>query len=86
MHREKHRIQRALRAVVISAMMGLAPSFAHALEVGKLFIYSRLHAPLEAEIELMSATEEDINSLLPSVAPPGPLWAHGAREPTRDQG
>ncbi len=70
MHREKHRIQRALRAVVISAMMGLAPSFAHALEVGKLFIYSRLHAPLEAEIELMSATEEDINSLLPSVAPP----------------
>ncbi len=75
MHREKHRIQRALRAVAISAMMLLAPSLAHALEVGKLFIYSRLYAPLEAEIKLISATEEDIDSLLPSIAPPAHFGA-----------
>ena len=70
MHREKYRIQRALRTIVISALMALMPTVAHALEVGKLFVYSRLDAPLEAEIELLSVTEDEIESLLPSVAPP----------------
>ncbi|MDH3669776.1 MAG: hypothetical protein OES46_01260 [Gammaproteobacteria bacterium] len=69
MHRQKSGIQRALKALVIGTMMVLMPTVAHALEVGKLFVYSRLHAPLEAEIELLSITEDEIESLLPSVAP-----------------
>lgn len=69
MHREKHRIQRALRAITVSTTIVLMPTVAHALDVGKLLVHSRLDAPLEAEIELLSPTEEDIDSLLPSVAP-----------------
>ncbi len=70
MHQQKSGIQRALKALVISTMMVLMTPVAHALEVGKLFVYSRLDTPLEAEIELLSVTEDEIDSLLPSVAPP----------------
>lgn len=70
MHQQNSGIHRALKALVISTMMVLMPTIAHALEVGKLFVYSRLDAPLEAEIELLSVTDDEIDSLLPSVAPP----------------
>ncbi|MFQ5544786.1 MAG: hypothetical protein ACE5FE_02290, partial [Acidiferrobacterales bacterium] len=72
---QKSGIQRALKALVISTMMVLMPTVAHALEVGKLFVYSRLDTPLEAEIELLSVTEDEIDSLLPSVTAPAHFGA-----------
>ncbi len=72
---QKSGIQRALKALVISTMMVLMTPVAHALEVGKLFVYSRLDAPLEAEIELLSVTEDEIESLLPNVTPPAHFGA-----------
>lgn len=50
--------------------MALTPAAAYALSLGKLYVYSHLHAPLNAEIELIPSSPDDLNSLVTKVAAP----------------
>lgn len=50
--------------------MALTPAVAYALSLGKLYVYSHLHAPLNAEIELIPSSRDDLNTLVAKVAAP----------------
>lgn len=58
--------------------MVLTPAVTHALSLGKLYVYSHLHAPLNAEIELISSSPDELNTLVAKVAAPWSLAAVSA--------
>jgi hypothetical protein len=58
--------------------MVLTPAMTHALSLGKLYVYSHLHAPLNAEIELISSSPDEVNTLVARVAAPWSLAAVSA--------
>ena len=54
---------------LMAAVFLLMPLFAHALGLGKLMVRSGLDEPLNGEIELLSATSQEIKTLKSSLAP-----------------
>ena len=54
---------------LMAAVLLLTPLFAHALGLGKLVVRSGLDEPLNGEIELLSATSQEIKTLKSSLAP-----------------
>ena len=54
---------------LIAAVFLLMPLFAHALGLGKLVVHSGLDEPLNGEIELLSATSQEIKTVKSSLAP-----------------
>jgi hypothetical protein len=48
----------------------LTPAVVYALNLGKLYVYSHLHAPLNAEIELISSSPDELNTLVANVTAP----------------
>jgi hypothetical protein len=55
--------------------MVLTPAVTHALSFGKLYVYSRLDAPLYAEIELIPSSPDELKTLVAKVAAPWSLAA-----------
>ena len=53
----------------MAAVLLLIPLFAHALGLGKLVVHSGLDEPLNGEIELLSATTQEIKTIKSSLAP-----------------
>ncbi len=51
-------------------MMVLTPAITHALDLGKLRVYSSLTAPLHAEVELIAPAPEELNTLVARVLMP----------------
>jgi hypothetical protein len=70
MGRLHNRVRRALNLLSVSIVMALTPVAAYALSLGKLYVYSHLHAPLNAEIELIPSSPDDLNTLVAKVAAP----------------
>lgn len=55
----------------------LAPAVSHALELGRLTVYSTLNAPLDADIELTSISRNELNSLVARIASPAEFESAG---------
>ena len=70
MGRLHSRVRRSLNLLSVSIVMALTPAAAYALSLGKLYVYSHLHAPLNAEIELIPSRPDDLNTLVARVAAP----------------
>jgi len=58
----------ALSALALSALIALLPPIAHAAELGKLTVHSRLGEPLDAEIEIVSLKPGEDKSLAAQLA------------------
>lgn len=63
-------VRRALSLLGVSTVLVLTPAVVYALNLGKLYVYSHLHAPLSAEIELISSSPDELNTLIAKVAAP----------------
>lgn len=70
MCRWNSRIRRALGFFAVSAVVVLTPAIAHALDIGKLRVYSSLTSPLEAEVGLIAPAPEDLETLIARVVAP----------------
>lgn len=66
---EKSSVQVRVIHGLMAAVFLLTPVFAHALGLGKLVVRSGLDEPLNGEIELLSATSQEIKTLKSSLAP-----------------
>ena len=66
---EKSSVQVWVIHGLMAAVFLLTPVFAHALGLGKLVVRSGLDEPLKGEIELLSATSQEIKTLKSSLAP-----------------
>ncbi len=60
---KKKPVAKAVSTLVLTATLAALPLSAHALGLGRLTVTSTLNAPFEAEIELLSVTEGDLESL-----------------------
>lgn len=56
--------------MAVSAIVVLTPAITHALEIGKLRVYSALTSPLEAEIGLVAPTAAELGTLVAQVVLP----------------
>lgn len=70
MFRGKNLTRYLAKFLATSILTALVPVTAFALDLGTLHVYSGINAPLDAEIGLASATEEEVNSLVARIAPP----------------
>jgi len=68
------------RALLLSALA--APSALYALGLGEIRLNSALNQPFDAEIELVSATTEDLSALRAALAPSDAFQRYGIDKPT----
>lgn len=54
---------------VLLFLVGIMPGWVYALGLGEINLHSYLNQPLNAEIQVHSASEEDLNNLIVSLAP-----------------
>ncbi len=71
------RVQRALALLAMSALVVLTPAASHALVLGRLNVYSTLNAPLDADIELTSISQNELDSLVARIASPAEFESAG---------
>jgi len=67
------------RALLLSALA--APSALFALGLGEIRLNSALNQPFDAEIELVSATTEDLSALRAALAPSDTFQRYGLDKP-----
>ena len=75
MHKSK------LRRILLAVCLTLVPLMAAAAGLGRLTVISGLGEPLNAEIELISTTPEELASLTASIAPAEAYSAQGLERP-----
>ena len=75
MHKSK------LRRISLAVCLALMPSIVTAAGLGRLTVMSGLGEPLNAEIELISTTSEELASLTASIAPAEAYNAQGLERP-----
>lgn len=76
MHKSK------LRRISLAVCLALLPSIVNAAGLGRLTVISGLGEPLNAEIELIGATPEELSSLTASIAPAEAYSAQGLERPS----
>jgi len=67
------------RVLLLSALM--SPSALYALGLGEIRLNSALNQPFDAEIELVSAAQEDLAALRASLAPSDTFTRYGLDRP-----
>ena len=75
MHKSK------LRRISLAVCLALLPSIVNAAGLGRLTVISGLGEPLNAEIELIGTTPEELSSLTASIAPAEAYSAQGLERP-----
>jgi FimV-like protein len=63
-----NKIRRRLFVILITILFGLTPQIAFSLGFGQIRLFSYLNEPLDAEIELLGAEDEDPTRLIASLA------------------
>jgi len=70
-------MKRKLAVILAATMMFFLPMVAHALGFGNLTLHSALNEPLDADIELLSPTEDDLANIKVKLASPDAFTRSG---------
>ena len=54
--------------IILGAVLSMLPAWAYALGLGRLVVHSSLDQPLDAEVDLINPTPQELQSLSPSLA------------------